>query len=154
MYYEIPENGRDLLKLISELSRALRCCQQQAVLCENVSFSQFFVLDLVAEKGTVKLADLHDILSVEKSTTTRLANPLVKKGMILRKKSDRDSRALCLTLAQKGKEVHRKVWECFSGFIDTIAIRISDQKKEEVYEAVRIFLNAMRDAHAESQYLT
>lgn len=154
MSYEIPENGRVLLKLISELSQALRCCQQEPVFCEDVSFFQFFILDTVAEKGSLRLADLHDILSVEKSTTTRLVNPLVKKGMIVREKSDHDSRAINLTLTQKGKEVHRKVWECFSGFIDTIAMRIPQERTEEVYKAVRILLSAMRDAHAEGQCCT
>lgn len=143
-----------MLTLISGLSRALRCCQQEAVFCENVSFTQFLILDVVAEKESLKLADLHDILSVEKSTTTRLVDPLVKRGMMVRKKSDHDSRALTLTLTPQGRHVHRKVWECFSGFIDSIAMNISKENKDEVYESVQIFLNAVRDAHAENQFCT
>ncbi|UCF56837.1 MAG: MarR family transcriptional regulator, partial [Deltaproteobacteria bacterium] len=70
-----------MFSLMSELARAVRCCQQEAVFCENVTFSQFFILDMVAEKGKLKLSELHQILSVDKSTTTRLINPLVKQGL-------------------------------------------------------------------------
>ena len=62
-------NGRQMISLLAELSQALRCCQQEAVFCENVTFTQFFILDVVESKRKIRLSDLHDILSVEKSTT-------------------------------------------------------------------------------------
>lgn len=148
MYEQVPRNNRDMFSLMSELSRAVRCCQQEAVFCENVTFSQFFILDMVAEKGKLKLSELHQILSVDKSTTTRLINPLVKQGLIVREKSDYDSRAVDLRLTKKGKLVRRRVWACISRFVDVIQMGIPEEKRGGVYEGVRILLDAMRNACA------
>ena len=148
MHARHPQNHREMFSLISELSRAVRCCQQEAVFCENVTFSQFFILDVVAEKGKLRLSELHQILSVDKSTTTRLINPLVKQGLILREKSDHDSRAIILRLTRKGESVRKRVWECISRFVDVIQTEIPGEKRAEVYEAVRVFVHAMRNACA------
>lgn len=150
MLNQVPKNHREVLSLISDLSRALRCCQQEAVFCENVTFSQFFILDVVvkAKEGSLKLSDLHKILSVDKSTTTRLVDPLVKQGLVLREKSNRDFRAVDLKVTRKGKSVHQKVWVCLSGFVDAIEMSIPEGRRSDVYEAVRLFLSATRDACA------
>ena len=154
MVYRKAKNSREMLSLISDLSRALKCCQQEAVFCENVTFSQFFILDVVAEKGELKLAELHGILGVDKSTTTRLVNPLVNQGLVLRIRSNHDSRAINLKLTRKGEEVHQKVWECLTGFMNSVESRVPEEKRREVYDAVKIFLNAMRIACSAGQCRT
>ena len=133
---------------MSELSQALRCCRQDEVFCEDVSFSQFLILDTLAEKGKIRLGELHEILSVEKSTTTRLVKPLLGQGMIVREKSNQDLRAANLALTPRGREVHGRVWECFLGFVDGIERGISRNERNSVYKAVRIFVNAMKQTHA------
>jgi DNA-binding MarR family transcriptional regulator len=148
MSEQVPENHHEVLSLISEISRAVRCCQQEAVFCENVTFSQFFILDTVARSGSLKLSELHKILSVDKSTTTRLVDPLVTQGLIVREKSSRDSRAVNLKLTKEGKSVRQRVWTCLSGFLDALESEIPKTKRAEVYDAVRTFLNATRNACA------
>ena len=148
MYEKLPHSNREMFSLLSDLSRAIRCCQQEAVFCENLTFSQFFILDLVAEKGELRLSELHSILSVEKSTTTRLVSPLVKQGFVHRKKSHQNSRAVTLALTKEGESVRKRVWACISRFVDVIQTGIPKEKQAEVYEGVRIFLHAMRHACA------
>ena len=140
------QNNQEILTLISDLCQVIRCCRQDSVFCEDVTFSQFVILNQVAKKGTLKLLELHQILAVDKSTTTRLVNPLVRQGLIKRERSDHDSRAANLRLTPEGKEVHRKVWLCLEGFVDAIAGGIPDEKKAGVYEAVNLFINAVKNA--------
>ena len=132
--------------LLSELSRAVRCCQQEAVFCENVTFTQFFILDQVSMRGKLRQGELHEILSVEKSTTTRLVQPLFRQGLLIREKSNRDSRAINLKLTAKGKSVLEDVWDCLSRFVEGIRSGIPEESRPQVYESVRMFLNAMRNA--------
>jgi DNA-binding MarR family transcriptional regulator len=73
-------------------------------------------------------------------------NPLVRKGLIKRERSDHDSRAANLILTSAGKEVHRKIWLCLEGFVDAIGGGIPDEKKTDVYEAVKLFINAVKNA--------
>jgi DNA-binding MarR family transcriptional regulator len=146
MSIKAPRTHREIFALISELSRAMKCCQQEAVFSEDLTFSQFFILDLVAEGGTLRLAELHKTLSVDKSTTTRLVNPLVNLGLVRREKSHHDSRAVNLTLTGKGARVRKQAWDCMSSFIGQIQKGIPEEKRSEVYEALRLFLDAMRNA--------
>jgi len=92
----------------------------------------------------MRLSELHDFLGVDKSTTTRLVNPLVRCGLIQREKSDRDGRAVHLSLTRDGKNTLNNVWECVSLFIAGIRRRIPEEKSSEIYESVKLFLNAMK----------
>lgn len=146
MHEKLSYTNREMFSLLSDLSRALRCCQQEAVFCEDLTFSQFFILDLVAENGKLRLSELHRTLSVDKSTTTRLVSPLVKQGLVGREKSAQDSRAITLTLTKEGESVRKRVWTCVSRFVDVIRTEIPEDKQAAVYEGVRILLHAMRNA--------
>ena len=142
----VPNRHRELFSLLSDLSRAVRCCQQEAIFCENVTFTQFFILDLVSENGTLRQGELHEILSVEKSTTTRLVQPLVRQGLLVRERSDRDFRAINLRLTDKGESVLENVWACLSRFVEGIRRGIPEGRRSEVFESVKTFLSAMRNA--------
>jgi len=135
-----------MLALIFELPRALRGCQQDQVFCEDLTLTQFAVLNAIAEKGEMKLADLHFLLSVEKSTTTRLVDPLTRNGLIQRKKSEHDFRAQILKLTPEGEIVHRKIQGCLIDFMEKIQMEIPKSKRKEVYEGTQMFLTALEKA--------
>ncbi len=138
--------NRDFLSLVSELCQVVRFCRQDSTFCEDVTFTQFLRLDEVAKKEMLKMLDLHKILAVDKSTTTRLVNPLVRQGLIERKTSDHDSRAVNLRLTPAGEKVHRKVWLCLEGFVGAIEGQIPQKRRKQVYDAVKIFINAVKKA--------
>jgi DNA-binding MarR family transcriptional regulator len=138
--------NRDVLSLVSELCQVVRFCRQDATFCQDVTFTQFLILDEIAKKGELKMLDLHQILAVDKSTTTRLVNPLVRQGLIERRISDHDSRAVNLRLTPAGRKVHKKVWLCLEGFVGAIEGRIPEKKKKLVYDAVKLFIDAVKKA--------
>jgi DNA-binding MarR family transcriptional regulator len=112
MFETAPSPHRELLDLISEVAKATRIFQQESVFCGGVTFIQFTILDQVARSGgTLSLARLHSVLEVKKSTTTRLVAPLVKKGLLEKRKSEEDSRAAILELTPEGRETWGEVLE-------------------------------------------
>jgi len=135
--------NRELLTLLFELSKTIRCSQQDA-LFEDITFQQFYILDLVAQKGSMGLSELHKALAVEKSTTTRLVEPLVRQRLIVREKSLEDARAVDLRLTEKGAGVHGAVWDCMTMFLDSVETKIPKAKRKDIYEAVKIFINALQ----------
>ena len=105
-----PRQNRPLLDILFELVRALRIFQQEAEFCGGVTFAQFVILDLVDQAGgSLPLAELHGRLEVDKSTTTRLVKPLVSKGLVGRRRSRSDSRAVKLSLTPAGSDVLAQV---------------------------------------------
>ncbi|MHB8907260.1 MAG: MarR family winged helix-turn-helix transcriptional regulator [Syntrophales bacterium] len=139
---------RELFEIIMGLAREIRCCSRDEAICGNVTFHQFIILDAVVKKGELGLADLHRLLSVEKSTTTRLVNPLIRRGLLSRDRAAHDSRAATLRATEEGRETHRRVRECLGGFFDGVAQNIPESGREEVLEAVKVFTTAMKKAAA------
>ena len=151
MYYttmrlSVPQAYQEVFSLIGELSRALRCCQQEESFCLDLTLSQFFILHTVAGKGQIPLAELHDILAVEKSTTTRMVSPLIRRGLVVQERSKHDSRALNLSLTAQGKEVYQRVWVCLTEFLGTIQKGIPPEERRKIYGATQTFLNAVQGA--------
>jgi DNA-binding MarR family transcriptional regulator len=146
MLIKINENYSELMNVFGGLSQVMRCCWRDEAFCEGVTFHQFMILDTVAKVKELNMADLHQILSVQKSTTTRLVNPLLKKGLLRRAKADHDSRAVKLTLTKKGIETHKKVWLCLMDFYRRVTDNILEEKRTEVLECVKIFIAAIKNS--------
>jgi DNA-binding MarR family transcriptional regulator len=140
------KSNQETLTLLSDLSKVVRFCRQDSIFCENVTFTQFLILDAVSKSEKLRMAELHQILAVDKSTTTRLVTPLVRQGLIRREKSDHDLRAIDLILTREGREIHTRVWQCLTGFVDAIRTGIPEAKRTEIYEAVETFMEAVRNA--------
>ena len=145
---KINENHREVMEIIMSLSQGVRCCRQDAAFCEGVTFHQFIILDAVAKAIELNMADLHEILSVEKSTTTRLVNPLIQKGLLQRGRAEHDSRAIKLMLTKEGKDVHKKVWLCVGDFFQNVIQNVPKAKRGKVLESVKIFIKALKSATA------
>jgi DNA-binding MarR family transcriptional regulator len=146
MLIKINDNCCELMDVFSGLSQVMRCCCRDEAFCEGVTFHQFMIMDTVAKVKELNMADLHQILSVQKSTTTRLVNPLIKKGLLRRDKADHDSRAVKLTLTKDGIETHKKLWLCLMDFYQKVTNNIPEEKKAEVLECVKIFINAIKNS--------
>ena len=136
--------NKDLLEIFTGMAQVTRCCRQDIAFCGGVTFHQFMILDAVAREKEIHLADLHKLLSVEKSTTTRLVEPLIKKGLLLREKSDYDSRAVKLTLTGEGKKTHKEVMKCLTDFLGRVLGNIKADKRKDVLEAVNVFIEAIK----------
>jgi DNA-binding MarR family transcriptional regulator len=144
---DTSNNG--LMEVFIGMAQVTRCCRQDAAFCEGVTFHQFMILDAVAKRKELPMSDLHEILGVKKSTTTRLINPLIQKGLLKRNKAVHDSRAATLFLTLEGGEIHQKVSLCLADFFQKIIRNIPDGKKLEVMEAIKIFISAIKNSAAE-----
>jgi len=149
MFQCIQSEDRKILSMIIELSKALRCCRQDEIFCAGeVTFTQFIILDAVAGNGSLDMADLHNMLSVDKSTTTRFVAPLIRRRLLVRERSSRDSRAAMLKLSEEGKAVHKKASQSLESLIRIIRAEIPDEKREACLEGSRIFLRALQNCFA------
>ena len=120
----------ELIDVLLGLSQATRCCRQDAAFCDGVTFHQFIILDAIAKNKELRISDLHSLLSVEKSTTTRLLNPLLAKGLVIKEKSDSDSRSFVLVLTKDGRETYRRVQTCLEDFFNKVVGNLPAEKRK------------------------
>jgi DNA-binding MarR family transcriptional regulator len=146
MKVRMNNQNTELMEIFMGLSQATRCCRQDVAFCEGVTFHQFMILDAVTGKKEMHISDLHKLLAVEKSTTTRLVNPLIQKGLLRREKAQHDSRVATLILTADGKKIHQKVSLCLAGFFQKITQNIPQDKKPQILEAIRVFIGAIKNS--------
>lgn len=137
--------NKDLFATIRKLITSLRIFQNETIFCEDVTFSQFSILNYVSKTGVLEMSELHELLSVEKSTTTRQVEPLIKKGYLEKIRSIHDSRIVELHITSEGKKIHHEVWNCISDFLVNMDQSIPDDKKGEVLGAIEIFINSIEN---------
>ncbi len=136
-------NERSAFILIRELGKALRIFQDGAVFCEDLTFTQFIILDHVMQQGRLPMSDLHALLAVEKSTTTRLVQPLVNRQVVIKEKSKSDSRVVELVITDEGRKLHKQVWECIAGFVQHLQETIPQDQREPVAESLGLFSRSL-----------
>lgn len=136
----------ELMDIFIGLAQATRCCRQEAAFCQGVTFHQFIILDAAAKSKELHISDLHKILSIEKSTTTRLINPLIRKGLLKRDQTRHDFRAAVLILTDEGKAVHKEVWLCLRDFLGKVISSIPIGKRKVSLESVRVFIRAIQNS--------
>lgn len=135
---------REAYELVRDVARVARVFQQDNVHCGGVTFLQFTILDHVLQGGEgIELADLHGLLAVEKSTTTRLLDPLVEKELLVKLPSARDPRAVRLALTAKGRAAHRGYWECLSERLGEAIAAVPAARYRAVRDAVRLFVRTV-----------
>lgn len=137
-------NNQMILSLIADMTKTTRCCQQDELFCKGITFTQFLILDHIANQGQLKLSDLHVLLSVEKSTSTRLIHPLVQQGLVLKEASSSDSRAVNLKLSAEGTEIHKELWSCLNDFLSKVTDEIPADIRDEVFKHVIVFNQAIK----------
>jgi len=135
---------RELFDILKCFARDIRCCSQGETFFGAFTFQQFVILDIIAQRKEIPLNELHGLLAVEKSTTTRLVNPLIARGVLMRTKAAHDSRAAMLGLTPEGKELHNKVWSCLEIFFRDILRNIPASRKGDVLDCAGILVKAIR----------
>jgi DNA-binding MarR family transcriptional regulator len=140
------DQNNELMEIFIGMSQVTRCCKQDVAFCDGVTFHQFMILDAIVRKKEISLADLHKLLAVEKSTTTRLVNPLIKKGLLMRERAQHDSRAITLILTEDGKKTHQKVSLCLAGFFQKVTKNIPQGKKGQILDAIRVLIQAIKNS--------
>jgi len=129
--------------LIRELVKALRFFQEDSVFCEDLTFSQFTILDYIKEKDGIGLTELREKLVVEKSTLTRLIEPLIKKGLVYKEKSKEDSRVINVFITSEGQKIHQSIWDCFGQSITRLIENIPEGERDKVYESMTLFVRSL-----------
>lgn len=134
---------RELFTLMRDVARVTRLWQQDNVHCAGVTFIQFTILDHIdAAGGELPLSELHRLLSVEKSTTTRLVEPLVARGFAARAQGE-DARSVRLVLTSAGREAHAEYWRCMAKSLRRAVAGVDRATYERVAEALRFFVRTV-----------
>jgi len=101
--------AEELHAAVSELVRVYQFRDRDKICCYDVSVTQCYALEVLAENGPMRSLALAEQLRLDKSTVTRVVDALERKGYVERKREAEDSRALALAITASGRALYLKI---------------------------------------------
>lgn len=94
---------------VSDLVRVYQFRDRDKICCYDISVTQCYALETLSEKGSLRSQALAEILMLDKSTTTRVVDALVRKGYVTKQTDADDARAVALTVTSRGRALYEKI---------------------------------------------
>lgn len=101
----LNEGAEQLHRLTKDLIRRYQFRDWNQVCCYEISISQCYILDTLAEEGDLSMQQLARRMFKSVSTMTRVAGQLVRKGYIKRRQDAEDRRVVHVAITPQGKAI-------------------------------------------------
>jgi len=134
-----------LHRLTKELLRKYQLRDRNEIICCGVSISQCYALDLLGDHGDMTMLALAQKMFLDKSTATRIVDPLVKRKLITRRVDEADRRVVMVTLTAAGTKVLLEIRQCQVASQRLILERIPPPKREALIESLELLSRAVHD---------
>lgn len=117
----LDADARELHRVLEDLLRAVQFRDRDRICCHDVSVSQCYALEAVVGRGPLTLNELAAALYLDKSTASRVADALVRKGYLDRRPHPGDGRAVQLAATAAGDELYRRIERDLVAEVRTLA---------------------------------
>ncbi len=105
----LERDAAELQRVLTDLIRVYQFRDRDAVCCYDISTGQCHGLERLANRGPMTLNEFAASLYLEKSSASRLADGLERKGYIQRKPREDDARYVQLQLTKRGRTLHDRI---------------------------------------------
>jgi DNA-binding MarR family transcriptional regulator len=134
----------EVLKLV----RLVQSCEQECLVEFNLTATQGYALLALPEHETLNMNELSELIGSANSTTTRMMDQLVKKGLVDRVPSEEDRRVVLVGLTETGRELQKDVTQIYQKFYKSVLHEISDDRHEAILEVLAEINQAISKAFA------
>lgn len=131
-----------LYEAVNQLIRVHQFRDRESICCHNVSVAQCYALETLVKLGPLRLKSLADEMCLDKSTTSRVVDALIRKGYALKTLDPLDQRAIQISLSSEGHELYTTIRKTL---IDEEASMIADISPE-VVDAALVLLGKLTAA--------
>jgi DNA-binding MarR family transcriptional regulator len=107
----LREDARALHGAVSDLVRLYQFRDRDKICCHDISVTQCHALEALVERGPSRSQALAATLRLDKSTTTRVIDALVRKGYVERRPDPEDARAVSLCVTREGRALYERINE-------------------------------------------
>jgi MarR family 2-MHQ and catechol resistance regulon transcriptional repressor len=105
----LRHDARALHAAVSDLVRLYQFRDRDRICCHDISVTQCHALEALVERGPSRSQALADALRLDKSTTTRVIDALVRKGYVERRPDPDDARAVSLCVTGEGRALYERI---------------------------------------------
>lgn len=146
-----PEKLADVLDGFGEAMSRLMVDQLQKNLAElDLTLPQVQVLRILHREGTVPTGKLAQCLKISAPATTQLTDRLLRKGLIERKHSEDDRRAVLVALSSAGRSLIDKFRERRNAIFGAALSQLSEAEQAQVVSSLRKVIAALASFEAKA----
>ena len=114
----MKENRYDVLKLKNQLCFPLYACSREVVKRYkpfldkvDLTYTQYIAMMVMWEKKSLNVKELGECLYLDSGTLSPLIKKLEAKGLLTRKRSDKDERNLIVEITAEGEKLRERALE-------------------------------------------
>ncbi len=105
----LQRDAEALHAAVSDLVRIYQFRDRDKICCYDISVTQCYALEALVEHGPSRSQVLAEALRLDKSTTTRVVDALVRKNYVERLPDPEDARALSLRVTSEGRKLYEQI---------------------------------------------
>lgn len=105
----LQQDAEALHAAVADLVRIYQFRDRDRICCYDISVTQCYALEVLVERGPSRSQALAEALRLDKSTTTRVIDALVRKGYVQRSTDPEDARAVSLEVTRAGRGLYEKI---------------------------------------------
>lgn len=112
----------------------------------DLKFSKFelFTMVYLDKRNEMTMSELVDYLNSPMSTATGIADRLVKKGYILRDRSESDRRIVILKLTEEGSQLIKNLKEMIAANLNMILDDLTEEEKRLLFQILFKILKSLQ----------
>ena len=137
------ETNLKLYSQIQDIVKSMRVFQNSDLFSNGITFTEFNIMHEIYHRKVMKMIDLRGILQIEKSSLTRLLNPLLKKEVIARERSFEDPRQYNICLTENGDNVYNEMFNELNHTFDDIINPVPKKEMDELFKNFKLFSGIM-----------
>jgi putative acetyltransferase len=119
---------------------------------QGISYTQGHILLYLESHGVLTVAELADILRLDKSTTSRAVTSMMRKGYLKYRESTGDKRCKPVTLTIQGKRFVARIHDVANSEVGAALDLLTDEQRETVVQGLRLYARALNRSRTQRQY--
>jgi MarR family transcriptional regulator, 2-MHQ and catechol-resistance regulon repressor len=135
-------NNVELYRALSELARRYQFRNRDEVCCYGLTVSQCYALQTLVREPLTS-GRLSEALGLDISSTTRLVDQLVRKKLVLRKRSPEDARVKNIEITDTGHKLITRIENDLANVVGDAVKGLSVEVQRALPEVIRRLNNAL-----------
>jgi putative acetyltransferase len=118
----------------------------------GVTCTQGHILLHVETRGLVSVAELAELLRLDKSTTSRAVTGMINDGYVKHREDKTDKRLKPVTLTQKGRNLVDRIHKVANADVEAALATLTPEEREAIIRGMRLYARALNRSRSQRKY--
>lgn len=137
-------SSQRLRENIRILVRKLGLLEKGEAVCSGLTLTQCHVIVEIGRNANLSVNELAQLLTLDKSTVSRVVEQLVNNKLLLRKSHPEDRRYVTLELTVQGKALFESTELRMAEYYQGVLASLPAEKRQQVIESLELLSTALR----------